>query len=51
MQCKPDKLNVPKDYELICILPIGYADEETPKVKKKTFEERAWFNGFKKSSE
>lgn len=43
-----DKLNVPKDYRLVCILPIGYAEEEVVKVKKKPFEHRAWFNGFNK---
>ncbi len=41
-----DILNVPDDYELVCFLPIGKAVEITEKVRKKPFEERAWFNGF-----
>ena len=39
-------LNVPEGYELICFLPIGIAEDEPAAPKKKTFEERAWFNGF-----
>jgi len=38
-------LNVPEDYEIVCILPVGKAAEKTRRVKKKSFEERAWFNG------
>ena len=41
-----DILAVPADYELVCFLPIGYADEECTRAKKKVFSERAWFNGF-----
>lgn len=41
-------LNVPDEYELVCFLPIGKAEEELKKVNKLSFEERAWFNGFKK---
>ena len=37
-------LNVPKEYELVCFLPVGIADEETKLPKKKEFAERAWFN-------
>lgn len=40
------KLKVPNNYELVCILPVGYAKEEVPRVKKKQFDERAWFNSF-----
>lgn len=44
-----DKLNADKEYELVCILPVGYADEEVKlNTDKKPFNERAWFNGFKK---
>ena len=43
-----DVLNVPQDYELVCYLPIGVADEPTKRQDKKPFEERAWFNGFQK---
>ena len=39
-------LNVPDEYELVCFLPIGIAEVEPDVVKKKTFEERAWFNSF-----
>ncbi len=42
-----DILNVPEDYELICILPIGIAEGEIQLPVKKSFEERAWFNTFK----
>jgi len=41
-------LDVPSDYELVCFLPIGVAESESVMPKKKSFEERAWFNGFKK---
>lgn len=44
-----DILGVPEDYELVCCLPIGYADEPTKHVNKKDFEQRAWFNGFMNS--
>ena len=39
-------LGVPKEYELVCFLPIGVAEEEVRAPKKKEFFERAWFNGF-----
>jgi len=41
-------LEVPDDYDLICFLPVGIADEPLNYVKRKPFNERAWFNGFKK---
>ncbi len=41
-----DILGVPEDYELVCYLPVGIAKDEITRVPKKTFEERAWFNGF-----
>ena len=44
-------LNVPDDYELVCILPIGKAETEPLPAKKKAFSERAWFNGFQTDSE
>ncbi|MCL2221059.1 MAG: nitroreductase family protein [Oscillospiraceae bacterium] len=43
-----DILGVPEDYELICFLPVGVADEPIRFPKKKEFSERAWFNGFRK---
>lgn len=42
-----DILNVPLDYELVGLLPVGIANEEISYPKRKPFEERAWFNGFK----
>ena len=39
-------LNVPDEYELVCFLPVGIAEEEPIAPKKQVFEERAWFNGF-----
>ena len=41
-------LGVPEGYELVCILPVGKAVNETISPKKKAFEERAWFNRFGK---
>jgi nitroreductase len=43
-----DILGVPDDYELVCILPVGVAEQPVKYVEKKPFEERAWFNGFGK---
>lgn len=40
-------LNVPDEYDLVCFLPIGKAAENPTIVKKKAFEERAWFNSFR----
>lgn len=39
-------LNVPDEYELVCFLPIGIAEDEPVMPKKRPFEERAWFNSF-----
>lgn len=39
-------LNVPDDYDLVCILPVGIAESEPSMPRKKAFEERAWFNKF-----
>ena len=39
-------LSVPEDYDLVCFLPIGIADQPLTYKEKKAFEERAWFNGF-----
>ncbi len=42
-------LNVPEERRLVCLLPVGKAEEEaTEKAVKKDFTERAWFNGFGK---
>ncbi len=40
-------LGVPEEYELVCFLPIGYADEPVRRTNKKDFDQRAWFNGFR----
>jgi len=41
-----ERLGVPEDYELVCILPVGLAAEPLRRVQKKPFEQRAWFNRF-----
>lgn len=43
-----DLLGVPENMDLVCYLPVGYAAEEGGRVKKLPFEERAWFNGYRK---
>ncbi len=40
-------LGVPEGYEISVMLPVGMADEEVKHVNKKSFEDRAWFNGFR----
>lgn len=40
-------LGVPDEYELVCILPVGVAENEAALPKKRSFEERAWFNRFR----
>ena len=40
-------LGVPDEYELVCILPVGIAEDAPGMPKKMAFEERAWFNGYK----
>lgn len=42
-----DILGVPEQMELVCFLPVGKAADETSMPKKKPFDQRAWFNGFK----
>ena len=37
-------LQVPEGYELVCLLPVGIPEEEPRSPRKKSFEERAWFN-------
>ncbi|MBQ6175197.1 MAG: nitroreductase family protein [Clostridia bacterium] len=39
-------LGVPEEYELVCFLPVGIAEGRPVEPRKKTFEERAWFNAF-----
>lgn len=44
-----DILGVPEEYELVAYLPVGVPAQEVRRVRKKPFEERAWFNGFEKT--
>ena len=39
-------LNVPDGYELVCFLPVGIAESDVARPKKKAFEERDWFNSY-----
>ena len=39
-------LGVPEEYELVCFLPVGKAEDAPDAPKKKDFAERAWFNGY-----
>ncbi|MBQ2991259.1 MAG: nitroreductase family protein [Clostridia bacterium] len=41
-----DILGVPQEYELICFLPVGKAEEAVKGPKKLPRSERAWLNGF-----
>lgn len=41
-------LNVPEEYELVCILPVGKAAEEGKRPMKRPFEERCHYNAFEK---
>jgi len=40
-------LGVPDEYDLICFLPVGIANQPLNYVKRKPFNQRAWFNGFR----
>ena len=44
-------LDVPENYELVCMLPVGIAETAPAAPPKKPFEERAWFNGFGNSTD
>lgn len=46
-----DILNVPHEYELVCFLPVGIAEDDIKPPRKRSFEERAWFNSFPQSKE
>ena len=39
-------LDVPEEYELVCVLPVGIAEDDVTQPRKRAFEERAWFNRF-----
>ena len=41
-------VNMPPQYELVCLLPVGVAADKPVKLKvKKSFEERAWINRYR----
>lgn len=42
-------LNVTNEYELVCFLPVGIAEDDIKPPRKRSFEERTWFNSFPKS--
>jgi len=42
-------LGVPEEYELVCFLPVGIPENPLKCVPKLPLEERAWFNGFRKT--
>ena len=44
-----DILGVPEPMELVCFLPVGRAAEAAKEPSKKSFGERAWFNGYGKA--
>ena len=39
-------LNVPEEYDVVCILPVGKAEEELRAPAKKPLSERIRFNGW-----
>ncbi|MBD5130762.1 MAG: nitroreductase [Ruminococcaceae bacterium] len=39
-------IGVPDEYKIVCILPVGIADEDVKRVPKMPFEQRICFNGF-----
>ncbi|MDE6591575.1 MAG: nitroreductase family protein [Oscillospiraceae bacterium] len=39
-------MGIPNEYKIVCILPVGVAEDEIIRVSKKPLESRAWFNGF-----
>lgn len=41
-------LGVPGDIQLVAYLPVGQPAEEGSRVTYKPFEERAWFNGYRR---
>lgn len=40
------RLGVPEEYKIVCLLPVGVAEDEIRYAAKKDFAQRAWFNGF-----
>lgn len=43
-------LNVPDTHQLVCFLPVGIAESEPVPPKKKSFDDRAWFNYFQNNN-
>jgi len=42
-------LNIPANYHIVGFLPVGVVEADITRPNYKSFEERAWFNGFGKS--
>lgn len=42
-----DLLGVPPDVALVAYLPVGRAQAEGPRAARRSFDERAWFNGYR----
>lgn len=43
-----DVLGVPENLDMVAYLPVGLPAEEGTRAKKLPFEERAWWNGYRK---
>ena len=41
-----EHMGIPDEYKIVCILPVGKADEEITLISKKQLEGRVWFNSF-----
>ena len=39
-------LGVSDDYDLVCFMPVGVAEDEAKSPVKMSFDDRAWFNSF-----
>ena len=39
-------IGVPDEYKIVCLLPVGIADEKVKRISKIPFEQRIQFNGF-----
>ena len=45
-----EHLGLPNEYSVVCILPVGKAEDDVRKTAKMPFESRVWFNGFDRSN-
>ncbi len=41
-----EHMGIPDEYKIVCILPVGKADEEITLISKKQLESMVWFNSF-----